>query len=239
MIDDAEYSNYYNEPAAEAKPAEPAFDPTQYVPREEYTQLQDQFQSIQPQLQTLQQLGSVFAPQQQQQPQLTPEQQALAQYVQSQVNTAIGPVTQQLEQYQTSQATDIVNSLGFNTLNEGDLWIRTVHEHFCNKAAAGDANANKLASQLEENYKKGALQTATFVRNSLPQIQQALSDNDYLKNSPCFKTVGVRQQTIGHSFGNNSFNSNQKPDVFAAIETARTSGNWAEVERLKSEMYKQ
>jgi len=237
MNDDVEYTSYYEDstPAAEPEkaPAE-TFDASKYVPREEHAKLENQFQQMQPYMQQMQQLQSVFSPQQQQQqPQLSPEQQALTQHIQQ---TAIAPLQAQIEQFELAQAGNIVKELGFNDINDAATILDRITYQMSLKSQQGNAAAKQFLDNLKAT--KGALATTQYVKSSMPFLQQMLSDTD-LQHHPAFKANVMRQGTIGHSLGSNSYSQpNQKP-INEQIEEARRAGNWAEADRLRKDWGRQ
>jgi DNA repair exonuclease SbcCD ATPase subunit len=193
--------DYYT-PEQPAQPEAPVIDPNNFVPREQYQQLEQQFQQIQPQLETVNRLQQAFAPQQEQ---IDPTQQAAINKVNELISQQLSPLQQQLENTAKSNLLEyaVQNGIARNE-RDGENWFYGAYGELVNKASQGDANAQNLAYQLGTAWdSRNFNQVQQILKQNLPRINNYLADTRYAINKP------VQSQTIGQSFSNQGFPGSQ------------------------------
>lgn len=234
---DASYQDYFqsgenNEPSEKQQPD---FDPSKYVPVDQFNELKTQYETVQPHLQTVQKLSEVFNPQT---PQYTQEELAQFQRMQQVAQVTLNPELEQIKQRLEYQDQMYLGNVAkeFNvTPKQLENWYyyaqAELEDAFVQK---NDQQAGYLSKQivaLNQSGNKPAL--VEFIRNNMDKIS-GYTQQWQLKPQ-------VRGQQIGHGFNNSPFRGDElNPQEFEQqIKQAAESGDFAKARALQEKMREQ
>lgn len=189
-----------SEQAAPQEPQQPTFDPSKFVPVEQFNQVQQEVSGLKP---IVEGMRNVFAPQV---PQLTPEQKATQDWIAKQAETALNPQIEAIKkQNQVLIDTHLdsnAQAMGFEDKDEQYDWFWATSRGLGKAAQKGDQQAAQMVRTMAQLHDSG----------DMVSLQSFAKQNfQYLDNFAGRLKVGanVRPQIIGHSFSNNAFTQGQ------------------------------
>lgn len=229
---DANYFDDIPDENAQSRPQQaPAqtIDPDKFVPIEKYSALEQQFQQVQPKLETLDRLAQAFNPQA---PQYTPEQIAEFQRYQQIAKATVDPELQKIQeklQFQEEMTLDNnAKQLGFADRMEQEDWYFATRRGLLNKANQGDQQAKQAVTVMEALYNNGEY---------LKLQNYAAQNFDYLDQHAGRMKIGrVAAQQIGHGFNNSPFKTSSEltPEAYEKqVSDLAKQGKWDEVRSLQ------
>ena len=215
------------EPAQQEAPAQPQIDLSKYVPIDEYKKLENQFQEIQPKLQTVDRLQQAFSPDayktQEELRAERLEQQAI-QKIEGLIKQSMTPLQEQIQAREAQELESWASDKGFFNSKDAELWLSRTQLRMIN---SNDPVAQQLGNEIAY-YWNNAIKGGSYlgVKNYVDKNWDKI--NSY---APDKMSSGVKGQQIGQSFSNQPFSAQN--DIQSQIETARKNGNQAEVNRLR------